>query len=423
MSWIRRLFGGSTEPEAPADPLDGWRSLIDGGAASFDGAEAQIRLARAPAAERLLVLRRWRERLPDHAPLLRALAELGGEEAEELWGVLAGRGDLDPATRGAAERALADAAEAGGRPDDAATHLQRAAAHLPEDGALLQRALRASRHRPRLPDAALRTAAQRAEAVLDLPPIPDRLPAGLVLGRRLGSGTFGVVHAARDTALGRGVAVKLLHPHLAADPRRVRAFTDEARLLAKLGHPGVVYLYDIDVVTHAIVMELCPEGSLRDRLSVVGRFEPADALDLVRRLLEILADLHPLGVVHGDLKPENLLFRAGRSLALGDFGVGAALAGTPGYRAPEQAGGGPPDPRHDVHAVGRIWLELLSGVPPEAGVAPERGLVPGAVPAAGTSDDSTLSRPGALPALALAMCEPDPAERPADAGVALSALV
>jgi hypothetical protein len=418
LSWFRRLFGGATEPEVPADPLDGWRPLIDGGASSFDGSEAQSRLARAPAAERLLVLRRWRERAPAHPPLLRALADLGGEEATELWVTLAGRADLDRATRGAAERALADVAEAAGRPDDAATHLQRAAAHLPEDGALLRRALGASRHRPGLPDAAMHTAAHRAEQVLALPPIPDRLPTGLVLGRRLGSGSFGVVHAARDTGLGRDVAVKLLHPHHAADPRRVRAFTEEARLLAKLGHPGVVYLYDIDAVTHAIVMELCPEGSLRDRLSVVGRFEPADALDLVRRLLEILADLHPLGVVHGDLKPENLLFRAGRSLALGDFGVGAAMAGTPGYRAPEQAEGGPPDPRHDVHAVGRIWLELLSGVAPDEPVPWE----PASEVARGTDGDP-VSRPDALPALALAMCAPDPADRPADATVALSALV
>jgi eukaryotic-like serine/threonine-protein kinase len=216
------------------------------------------------------------------------------------------------------------------------------------------------------------------------PPVPQAAPtlAGLPEGgadfgrwrlvRELGRGASGAVYVARDAELDRELALKILHPHTRDHGLgRVRAWL-EARLAAAIRHPGVVAIYDLDEERQLLAMELCAGGSLATRLgrSVVP---PAAALARAGELLTTLAAVHAHGIVHGDVKPANLLFRdAGddAELVLGDFGLaqlaagddaeGRAARGTLAYMAPEQRRGAL-SPAVDVYAAGVIAVELISG--------------------------------------------------------------
>jgi tetratricopeptide (TPR) repeat protein len=196
------------------------------------------------------------------------------------------------------------------------------------------------------------------------------------LVRQLGRGSSGVVYLARDVELEREVAVKLLHPHLAAAATadaRARFFS-EARVAAALRHPGIIAILDLDESERRIVMEHAAGGTLRQRLGA-GPLAPLEALERHVELCSALAAAHARGVVHRDLKPANLLFRrdGGESeLVLTDFGVahlagadrrasGREPVGTLAYMAPEQRRGGDATPAADVWAAGVILWECLTG--------------------------------------------------------------
>jgi hypothetical protein len=196
------------------------------------------------------------------------------------------------------------------------------------------------------------------------------------IGEELGQGGMGVVVAGQHRQLDRRVAIKQLPVAFAEDPSVQRRFTAEARVLASLDHPHVVPVYDF--VEHEgvclLVMELLPGGTLRSRVAADGGFTAQHAVAVSLACTSGLSAAHQRGVLHRDVKPENMLFSARGVLKVTDFGIakviggpGTALTrvgdviGTPAYIAPEQVRGGPISPATDVYAVATMLYELIAG--------------------------------------------------------------
>ena len=200
------------------------------------------------------------------------------------------------------------------------------------------------------------------------------LPEYELLGE-LGRGAMGVVLLARHRTLGRPVAIKELPAGFAADASVKTRFLNEARTVAGLNHPHVVSVYDfIDRDGHlALIMEQLPGGTLWDRFVGKGVTAPA-ACALLLSTAAGLHHAHHHGVLHRDVKPENLMFTAEGQLKVTDFGMAKVMGGektlataegvvlgTPAYMAPEQAEGATVGPPADVYACGTMLYELLSG--------------------------------------------------------------
>jgi hypothetical protein len=231
---------------------------------------------------------------------------------------------------------------------------------------------------------------------------PTLLGAGSSPGTRYrlhkepGSGKSGTVYLADDAELGCAVALKLFHPQRVdgTRPREAAPALREARLLSSLHHPGVLFLYELEPEGRYLTMELCEGGSLRARLST-GRLPLPIALRRAVEVCDTLRAVHALSIAHGDVKPENLLFRGpARSLleagvdppfgdlVLGDFGVGIdasaelppseSAAGTRAYLPPERLRGAPPSAAADLYAFGVVLEELLQK---EATPLPLRALI------------------------------------------------
>jgi serine/threonine-protein kinase len=189
----------------------------------------------------------------------------------------------------------------------------------------------------------------------------------------LGSGTFGSVWRVRDLSLGREVALKMLHPHIARDGGAVARFRREAQLAAQLAHPGIVPIYDFDTRGSVswYTMELAEGGSVADLVRRSGRREFAELAPQVEAVLEGLAAAHAIGVIHRDLKPENVLIDRYRRWRLSDFGIASALgedvagtSGTPAFAPPEQLLGEPQGPAADCFALAAIAYFALTAQPP-----------------------------------------------------------
>jgi hypothetical protein len=177
----------------------------------------------------------------------------------------------------------------------------------------------------------------------------------------LGHGGFGTVLLARDVLIGRPIAVKVMHDHRTDTDD----FVAEMQFLASLNHPSIVTFYHH--FRHEdrlyLVMEYCPGGSLRRRLAN-GPLGQEQAIEYVKSVAETLAFVHAKGVVHHDIKPDNLLLGPGDLLKVGDFGIANQLGGTVAYLAPElhiAAPVGKNDGRVDVYSLGITLLELLEG--------------------------------------------------------------
>ncbi len=193
-------------------------------------------------------------------------------------------------------------------------------------------------------------------------------------------GGMATVYAATDTRLDRTVAVKVMRPALAEDPDFVERFAREARAAARLSSPEVVAVHDqgTDAATGTayLVMEHIPGGTLRDLIREHGAVAPARALDLLEPVLRALSAAHSAGLVHRDVKPENVLLGDDGRIKVTDFGLARAvetsnltattgfLMGTMAYLAPEQVEQGRTDTRTDVYAAGILLWELLTGGPP-----------------------------------------------------------
>jgi len=218
-------------------------------------------------------------------------------------------------------------------------------------------------------------------------------PAGIAPGSRfgpyeivgwLGAGGMGEVYRARDSRLGRDVAVKLIAA-AAADPSRLRRFEQEARAAAAIAHPNILAVYDIGVQDGVpyIVSELLEGEPLRRRIEA-GSLPLRKALDIARQTAVGLAAAHDKGIVHRDIKPDNLFIAADGHVKILDFGIAKLTAqgdeatlpgvptatgtgtviGTAAYMSPEQVRGEPVDARSDIFSLGVVLHEMLSGAPP-----------------------------------------------------------
>ncbi|MBL9137956.1 MAG: protein kinase [Verrucomicrobiales bacterium] len=194
----------------------------------------------------------------------------------------------------------------------------------------------------------------------------------------LGRGGMGLVYKARQTLLGRLVALKILDPARARDPQFAERFQREAQALARLNHPAIVTVHEFGE-THGLfflVMEYVDGASLRDVLRQ-GRVPPQLALSIVPKICEALQFAHEQGVVHRDIKPENLLLDRQGRVKIADFGIAKlfgeptaappltearAIVGTPHYMAPEQVEHPQSvDHRADIYSLGVVFYELLTG--------------------------------------------------------------
>ncbi len=213
---------------------------------------------------------------------------------------------------------------------------------------------------------------------------------GQVLGhyrivRQVGYGGMSTVFLAEDFNLGREVAVKIFWPRPGETKDFLRRFGREARVLAQLDHPNILPVYDFgEQDGHAyLVMPYMAGGSLKDLLKVRQVLPPAEAIRLTTEVLNALQYAHERGLIHRDIKPGNMLFKADGKLMLCDFGLvkvfsaegeykspfdtasetGPAITGTPEYMPPEQING-QPSPASDIYAVGIVLYEMLTGVRP-----------------------------------------------------------
>ena len=192
----------------------------------------------------------------------------------------------------------------------------------------------------------------------------------------IGEGAFGRVYSGWDRRLERTVAVKIIKPWWAEDPDWAPNFEREARLLARISHPGIVLIFDVGKADEGLyyVSELVDGESLAQRLKEV-RPTPWEAAALTEQLCRALAQAHAARVIHRDVKPANILISSEGRVKVGDFGVArlaegstdgasATIVGTPRYMAPEQARGRGATPATDVYSVGIVLYELLAGRPP-----------------------------------------------------------
>lgn len=218
--------------------------------------------------------------------------------------------------------------------------------------------------------------------------LQDALGSQYELGPEIGRGGMGVVFLARDVTLARDVAVKAVHPELAIHPSIAQRFLAEARMIARLRHPNIVTVYtagEADDILY-FVMDRVPGESLRERLNREGKLPPEEARRIAMDIAAAIDAAGGAGLVHRDVKPENILLEAGSGRALlADFGIARALAaeapdrtdapvtgqgmvvGTPNYMSPEQAAGEDVDSRSDLYSLGVVAYEMVAGHPPFVG--------------------------------------------------------
>ena len=263
-------------------------------------------------------------------------------------------------------------------------------------------------------------------------PLTGRLLDGRYeIGRLVARGGMATVYEAVDIRLERTVAVKVMHPDLAADAEFVARFIREARSAARLSHVNVVAVFDQGSDGDAVylAMEYVDGATLRDLMRMRGRLAPADALVIFEQVLGALGAAHKAGLVHRDVKPENVLLTEDGRVKVADFGLARAIAstvtsntiasglimGTVSYLSPEQVERSVADARSDVYAAGIVLFEMLTGEKPYSGGTPlevafrhvhERVPAPSMI-APGISRD--------LDTLVLRATARDPDDRPRDA--------
>jgi eukaryotic-like serine/threonine-protein kinase len=191
----------------------------------------------------------------------------------------------------------------------------------------------------------------------------------------LGAGGMAVVYKAQDLSLGRLVAVKVLRDNLTSDPDFLTRFQQEARAAANLAHPNIVTVHDFgrDADRYYIVMEYIEGKDLKTLIKEGAPFPIARALDLSIQMCAGIGYAHRAGLVHCDVKPQNILITADGRVKITDFGIARALAslhpgettdvvwGSPQYYSPEQAAGESPTPASDVYSIGVVMFEMLAG--------------------------------------------------------------
>jgi eukaryotic-like serine/threonine-protein kinase len=266
----------------------------------------------------------------------------------------------------------------------------------------------------------------------------------------LGAGGMGEVYRARDTRLGREVAIKVLAAEVADDPDRRRRFEQEALAVSALNHPGIVTLYEIESAVGTagtidfLAMELVQGEPLNEAIPEGGLPLPI-AVGLARQAAEALEAAHAAGIVHRDLKPANLMVTPSGRLKVLDFGLArlqpslrpgseartfaesrhtaaGLVLGTLGYLSPEQAAGESAGPAADLFSLGVVLYEMVTGVSPFVRDTPMRSLVAVLQDPAPPLAPDRPEIPGALRKLVARCLEKDPAQRPLSAAQVVAEL-
>ncbi|MFJ6013397.1 Stk1 family PASTA domain-containing Ser/Thr kinase [Streptomyces sp. NPDC092952] len=262
--------------------------------------------------------------------------------------------------------------------------------------------------------------------------LQDPLVGQLLDGRyrvdaRIAVGGMATVYRAMDTRLDRVLALKVMHPTLAADASFVERFIREAKSVARLAHPNVVAVFDQGAQGQYVylAMEYVAGCTLRDVLRDRGALQPRAALDILEPVLAALGAAHRAGFVHRDMKPENVLIGDDGRVKVADFGlvraVGTAtdttgsVLGTVSYLAPEQIEHGTADTRADVYACGVVLYEMLTGAKPHGGDTPAQVLYRHLNEAVPPPSAAVPGLPAGLDALVAAATARDAEGRPSDA--------
>jgi serine/threonine protein kinase/tetratricopeptide (TPR) repeat protein len=220
--------------------------------------------------------------------------------------------------------------------------------------------------------------------------IPGSTVGSYQIERQIGQGGMGVIYLARDTRLGRPVALKLLQPHLTKDPQRLHRFRQEARAVSALNHPNILTIYETGEVggVSFIATEFIDGLTVRG-LMAAGQRTIGATIDIVLQVADALAAAHEAGVVHRDIKPENIMVRPDGYVKVLDFGLAklnertyetrsderfsavetnpGVVMGTFNYMSPEQARGIEVDARTDIFSLGVVLYELITGHEPFSG--------------------------------------------------------
>lgn len=254
--------------------------------------------------------------------------------------------------------------------------------------------------------------------------------AGYRVDGELGRGAMGLVLRATQTSLDRKVAVKVLAPKLAGNATFVDRFRKEARAAAQLNHPNVVTVYDVGEAggQHYLSMEYMDGGSVESHLSTKGRFHWREALGVLRDAAAGLVYAESRGIVHRDIKPDNLMRNADGATKIADLGLAVQVEqahvdgergkvfGTPHFLAPELARGATPDARSDIYSLGATAYRMISGRTPHEGSNPRsilRSVLNEEPPRLGAL---VQGLPEAVDELVHEMLAKDPSERTASAG-------
>jgi len=196
----------------------------------------------------------------------------------------------------------------------------------------------------------------------------------------LGKGGMGRVYKALDTEVNEKIAIKLIKPEIAKEKKTIERFRNELRLARKVRHKNVCQMFDLskEQGRYYITMEYIRGDDLKSLIRRMGRFSPAQAINTALQVCDGLAEAHKLGVIHRDLKPQNIMIDQDGIARIMDFGIARSLEGkgltgmgvmigTPEYMSPEQVEGKDTDQRSDIYSLGVILFEMVTGQTPFQG--------------------------------------------------------
>jgi len=219
-------------------------------------------------------------------------------------------------------------------------------------------------------------------------PVRELTTGSLLAGRyqiieELGRGGMGKVYKALDTELNEKIAIKLLKPEVAADEEAIERFRNELKTARQISHKNICRLYHLtkEEGSYYITMEYVPGEDLKRLIRKIGQLPLGRTISIAKQIAEGLAEAHRLGVVHRDLKPQNIMVDEGGNVRIMDFGIARSLMtksitgagvmiGTPEYMSPEQVEGKPVDQGSDIYSLGIILYEMVTGRVPFEGETP-----------------------------------------------------